>query len=134
MDVVLHLLRYLCDNTCLGDGMYYSDFSRGMLHGLLSDCKDPIEWLVTFSNSSQNNNEDAGCSTVAFYILCMSCCIVDQISKFPDPVALLSAEAEYNEACLACLDIMVSLRMLLDELEKVWKSLVMNPFFLTTGV
>ncbi len=29
--------------------------------------------------------------------------VVEHSSNMPDPVALLSAEAEYNEACLACM-------------------------------
>jgi hypothetical protein len=42
--------------------------------------------------------------------------IVDHSSNMPDPVALSSAEAEYNEACLACMATN-HMSMLLDELE-----------------
>jgi hypothetical protein len=30
--------------------------------------------------------------------------VVEHSSNMPDPVALSSAEAEYNEACLACIN------------------------------
>ena len=41
---------------------------------------------------------------------------MDHSSNMPDPVALSSAEAEYNEACLACMATN-HLAMMLDELE-----------------
>ena len=43
--------------------------------------------------------------------------IVDHSSNVPDPVAMSSAEAEYNEACLACMGT-AHIKMLLEDLEQ----------------
>ncbi len=42
--------------------------------------------------------------------------VVEHSSNMPDPVASLSAEAEYNEACLACMAT-VHLKQFLEDLE-----------------
>ena len=42
--------------------------------------------------------------------------VVEHSSNLPDPVALSSAESEYNKPCSAC-TAMAHLRMFLDELE-----------------
>ena len=42
--------------------------------------------------------------------------VVEHSSNMPDPVALSSAEAEYNEACLACMAAS-HLRQFLEDLE-----------------
>ncbi len=49
-----------------------------------------------FSDSPLNDDQDSGCSTGCFIITYMGG-IVDHSSNLPDPVALSSAEAEYNE-------------------------------------
>jgi hypothetical protein len=73
------------------------------------------ELFLTFSDSSWNDDVDTGRSTGSFLISYMGG-IVDHSSNMPDPVALSSAEAEYNEACLACMATS-HLAMLLYELE-----------------
>ena len=60
------------------------------------------ELFITFSDSSWNDDVDTGRSTGSYLISYMGG-IVDHSSNMPDPVALSSAEAEYNEACLACM-------------------------------
>jgi hypothetical protein len=42
--------------------------------------------------------------------------VVEHSSNMPDPVALPNAEAEYNEACLACMAT-THLRQFLEDLE-----------------
>jgi hypothetical protein len=42
--------------------------------------------------------------------------VVEHSSNMPDPVALSSAEAEYNEACLACMAT-AHLKQFLEDLE-----------------
>jgi hypothetical protein len=53
-----------------------------------------------FSDSSWNDDQDSGRSTGCFIITYMGG-IVDHSSNLPDPVTLSSAEAEYNEGCIA---------------------------------
>jgi hypothetical protein len=58
--------------------------------------------LCTFTNSSWNDDVDTGRSSGHFIIIYMGG-VVEHSSNIPDPVAFSSAEAEYNEACLACM-------------------------------
>ena len=69
------------------------------LFGLTSQptCK---VYLVTFSDSSWNDDVDHGRSTGCFLIVLM-CVVVDHSPNLPDPVALSSAEREYNKCCVA---------------------------------
>jgi hypothetical protein len=71
--------------------------------------------FITFSDSSWNDDIDTGRSTGCFMIICMGG-VVEHSSNMPDPVALSSAEAEYNEACLACVAT-VHLKQFLEDLE-----------------
>jgi hypothetical protein len=71
--------------------------------------------LIAFSDSSWNDDIDTGRSTGCFIIIYMGG-VVDHSSNMPDPVALSSAEAEYNEACLACMAT-AHLRQFLEDLE-----------------
>jgi len=115
MDGLLHLLRYLCGNACVGL-MYYSDVSQSPMHALLSDNKvNTSSLLITFSDSSWNDDMNNGQSTGAFFIFYMRG-IVDHSSDLPDPIVLSSAESEYNQACLACMAT-AHLQMFLNELE-----------------
>ncbi len=56
-----------------------------------------------FTDSSWNDDVDTGRSSGCFMIIYMGG-VVEHSSNMPDPVALSSAEAEYNEACLACIN------------------------------
>ena len=66
-----------------------------------------------------NDDVDAGINTGAFLVFYMEG-LVEHTTNLPDPVALSSAEAEYNEACLACMS-MAHQHKFLYELELVKK-------------
>jgi len=115
---LVHVLRYLRDNSFLGI-TFYSDVERSEIYMMLrsSDIADEVckQLFLTFCDSSWNDDVDTGRSTGCYLISYMGG-IVDHSSNMPGPVALSSAEAEYNEACLACMGT-DHMSMLLDELE-----------------
>jgi hypothetical protein len=102
METLLHLLRYFRDNTYLGL-KFYSDISMSPTTRLLSSngifLDNP---LCTFTDSPWNDDIDTERSSECFMIFYMGG-VVEHSSNMPDPVTLSSAEAEYNEACLACM-------------------------------
>jgi hypothetical protein len=119
-DVLLHLLRYLRNNTLLGI-RFYSDLFRAPLIKMLETQEiQQHHTLFGFSDSSWNDDTDTGRSTGCFILTYMGG-IVDHSSNMPDPVALSSAKAEYNEGCVAFMAAS-HLRMLLYELEGVDES------------
>jgi len=84
--------------------------------GLLSDNKvNTSSLLITFSDSSWNDDMDNCQSTGAFFTFYMGG-IVDHSSNFPDPIALSSAESKYIQASVVCIAT-AHLRMFLNELE-----------------
>jgi hypothetical protein len=112
---MFHLLRYLRDHPLHGLH-FYSDFTRSpILIMLTKEGHTQAHPLFSFSDSSWDDDVDHGRSTGCYIITYMGG-VVDHSSNLPNPVALSSAEAEYNEGCLA---IMASnhLHMLLAELE-----------------
>jgi hypothetical protein len=114
---LLHLLRYLRDNSSYGV-RFYSNLSEAPIYQmLLSQNIEEKHTLFSFTDSSRNDDPDHGRSTGCFIITCMGG-IVDHSSNMPDPVALSSAEAEYNEGCIAFMAAS-HLRMLLCEFEGV---------------
>jgi hypothetical protein len=116
-DVLLHLLRYLRDNALLGI-RFYSDLFRAPLIKMLENQKiQQHHAFFGFSDSSWNDDADTGRSKGCFILTYMGG-IVDHSSKMPDPIALSSAEAEYNEGCVAFMAAS-HLRMLLCELEGI---------------
>jgi hypothetical protein len=76
--------------------------------------------FFAFSDSSWNDDEDSSGSTGCFSITYMGG-ILDHSSNLPDPVALSSAEAVYNEGCIAFMAAS-HYRMLLCELEGIEES------------
>jgi hypothetical protein len=115
MEALLHFLRYLRDNMYLGL-RFYSDISMSPITRLLSSNRISLDNpLITFFGSSWNDDIDTGRSTGCFMIICMGG-VVEHSSNMPDPVALSSAEAEYNEACLACVAT-AHLKQFLEDLE-----------------
>jgi hypothetical protein len=58
------------------------------------------QWLIIISDSSVNDDVHTGRKKGCFLIFYMGG-IVDHSSNIPDPIALSSAEAEYNQACVA---------------------------------
>ena len=116
-EVLIHLLRYLRDTAYLGI-KFYSNFAEApLLHALSSQNIHQHHPFFGFSDSSWNDDPDTGRSTGCFIITYMGG-IVDHSSNMPDPVALSSAEAEYNEGCIAFMAAS-HLRMLLCELEGI---------------
>ena len=73
--------------------------------------------LVVMSDSSWNDDVDTGRSTGCFLIFYMGG-LVDHSSNMPDPVALSSAEAEYNQACVATMALM-HIAMVMNNLESL---------------
>jgi hypothetical protein len=117
---MLHVLRYLRDNSLIGI-KFYSDMKNSPItHMLVAENIQQSYPFFTFSDSSWNDDVDTGRSTGCFIVVYMGG-IVDHSSNLPDPVALSSAEAEYNEGCLAFMATS-HLRMLLCEMEGVCES------------
>ncbi len=111
------MLRYLRDNTLLGI-RFYSDLFREPLMKMLESQKiQQHHAFFGFSDSSWNDDADTGRSTGCFILTYMGG-IIDHSSNMPDPVALSSIEAEYNEGCVAFMAAS-HLRMLLCELEGI---------------
>jgi hypothetical protein len=99
-DALVHVLRYLRDNIFWGL-RFYSDISTSPVHHvLLSNNLPSTDPFITMCDSSWNDDVDHGRSTGCFLIFYMGG-IIDHSSNLPDPIALSSAEAEYNQACLA---------------------------------
>jgi hypothetical protein len=116
-EALLHVLRYLRDNALLGI-KFYSESSQAPLIAMLRGQKiEQVHPFFGFSDSSWNDDADTGRSTGCFIIIYMGG-IVDHSSNMPEPVALSSAEAEYNEGCVAFMAAS-HLRMLLCELEGI---------------
>jgi hypothetical protein len=111
----IHLLRYLRDNPNLGV-TFYSDKKRSPIyHSLMENNIIPRGPLFAFSDLSWNDDVDTGRSTGCYPIINMGG-VVDHSSNLPDPVALSSAEAEYNKPCL-CGMAVTHLKMLLNDME-----------------
>jgi hypothetical protein len=116
-EALLHLLRYLRDNSLYGV-RFYSNLSDAPIYQmLLSQNIEERHSFFGFTDSSWNDDPDHGRSTGCFIITYMGG-IVDHSSNVPDPVALSSAEAEYNEGCVAFMTAS-HLLMLLCEFEGV---------------
>jgi hypothetical protein len=116
-EAMLHTLRYLRDNSLIGI-KFYSDMNDSPIsHMLIAENIQQNHPFFTFSDSSWNDDIDSGRSTGCFIIVYMGG-IVDHSSNLPDPVALSSAEAEYNEGCIAFMATS-HLRMLLCEMEGI---------------
>jgi hypothetical protein len=114
-EALIHLLRYLCDNNNYGT-CFYSDIKESpMYQMLLQQNISEKHSFFGFADASWNDDQDNGRSTGCFIITYMGGAI-DHSSNMPDPVALLSAKAEYNEGCI---NFMAArhLRMLLCKLE-----------------
>ncbi len=104
MEAVLHLLRYLTDNMYLGL-KFYSDITMSPITRLMSSNGIYLDNpLCTFTDSSWNDDIYTGRSSGCFMIFYMGG-VVEHHSNMPDPVALSSDEAKYNEACLDCIAI-----------------------------
>jgi len=114
-EAILHLLRYLRDNIYLGL-RFYSDVKDSPIYKNLRDNNiNETGLLLAYSDSSWHDDVDSGRSTGCYLIAYMGG-IVDHSSNMPGPVAMSSAEAEYNEACLATMGLS-HIQMFENELE-----------------
>jgi hypothetical protein len=99
---LIHLLRYLSQHTQYGL-TFYSNIEDAPIYKMLKENKiTPSRKLFTFTDSSWDDDFDTSRSTGG-YIIFYQGGVVDHSSNMPIPVAMSSAEAEYNEACLACM-------------------------------
>ena len=97
---MVHLLHYLRDNVYVGL-KYYHDMRDAPVTELLRQAELEVEnSMVVFSDSSWQDCPDTGRSTGCFLTLYQGG-VVDHHTHMPVPVALSSAEAEYNYACVA---------------------------------
>ena len=99
---IQHLLHHIRCNHAFGL-TYYSEVLDSPLAKLLfSNNIDPLEYpIFVFADSSWQDCPDTGRSTGGYHIFLQGN-IIDSAKTFPTPVALSSAEAEYNNACCAC--------------------------------
>jgi hypothetical protein len=114
-NTLIHLLWYLCDNNNYGI-WFIANYSESPLYHHLASNKLPTDKkLIVMSDSSWNHDVDTRRSTGCFLILYMGG-VIDHSSNMPDPVALSSAEAEYNQACVATMALL-HISMVMNNLE-----------------
>ncbi len=114
-DALVHLLRYLRDNNHYGI-RFFSDFSRSPIWTHLWNNNLPTDQLlITMCDSSWNDDVDTGRSTGCFMIFYTGG-IIDHSSNMPDPIAMSSAEVEYNQACVATMALL-HISMILNNFE-----------------
>ena len=104
LDCALHLLCYLHDNQEYGI-RFYSDWKHSNIYHVLEsnkiECKNK---LVAMSDSSWQDCLDTGKSTGG-YLIFFSGGLIRFSSNVPSPVAMSSAESEYNQGCLASMEV-----------------------------
>jgi hypothetical protein len=97
---LMHTLHHVRCHHLVGI-TFYSDVMDAPVSRLMFEYGvDPTVPLVTYSDSSWQDCPDTGRSTGG-YLIFMQGGVVDAASSVPDPVALSSAEAEYNMCCVA---------------------------------
>ena len=98
----LALLRHLRCNTRTGGITYYSDLAKAPVTKLLTSIGTPTDFpLVMFTDSSWQDCPDISRSTGCYgcYLVYCHGGVIDGASfVLPDPIALSSAEAEYQIA------------------------------------
>jgi hypothetical protein len=113
---LFHVLRYLRDHPYYGI-TFYGELSDAPIYKMLKsiDLETKAPFLM-MSDSSWNDDVDTGRSTGMFEGFYQGGC-VDHSSNMPDPIALSTAESEYNQSCLACMAA-DHLTMLLAEIDR----------------
>jgi hypothetical protein len=112
---LIHLLCYLCNNNNYGIHFYSNIEESPMYQMLLQQNISEKHSFFGFADSSWNDDQDNGRRT-GFFIITYMGGAIDHSSNMPYPIALSSAEAEYNEGCIAFMAAN-HLRMLLCKLE-----------------
>ena len=94
---VKHLLMHLACNRLKCGVTFYSDVTRSPIYQLVKENTDanPDAPIIMFTDSSWQDCPDTGRSTGCYQIYQQGG-IVDAASFVPNPVAMSSAEAEYN--------------------------------------
>ena len=120
---LIHLLRYIRDNTTLGL-KYYAYINDVPVTDLLRQSNIKTKnHLIDFSDSSWQDFPDTGRSTGA-YIIFYQGGPIDHGTHVPGPVAQSSAESECSASCTAGMAL-AHFRMLIHELLKkdpdIWK-------------
>jgi hypothetical protein len=97
-----HLLHHIRCNHTFGLRYYSNVLDSPLAELLFSQNIDPLTSpFFVFADSSWQDCQDTGRSTGGYHVFYQGN-IVDSAMTFPVPVALSSAEAEYNNACMAC--------------------------------
>jgi hypothetical protein len=99
---MVHLFHHVRCHHLFGLTFYSDIADAPVAHLLFEYGVDPSAPLITFPDSSWQDCLDTGCSTGG-YVVFMQGGVVDSASSMPDPVALLSCEAEYNQASVAAM-------------------------------
>ncbi len=113
-EAMLHVVRYLCNNSFIGIMFYSNMMEAPITRMLIAENIQQDHPFFTFSDSLCNDDVDSGRSIGCLVVVYMGGFIVYS-SNFPDPVALSLAEAEYNVGCIAFIATS-HLRMLLCEM------------------
>ena len=110
---LVHLSRYIKDNKTLVL-KYYADMNDAPVSDLLrQDSIKTDNQFMAFSDSSWQDCPDTGRSTGA-YIIFYQGGPIDHFKHVSGPVAQLSAESQYNEACTSGMTL-AHFRMLIHE-------------------
>ena len=96
---IMHTLHHIRCNHLFGLTFYSNVMDAPVARLLFEHGVDPTAPLIAFTDSSWQDCPDSGRSTGG-YVLFYQGGVVDSASAMPDPVALSSAEAEYNQACV----------------------------------
>jgi Reverse transcriptase (RNA-dependent DNA polymerase) len=97
---IYHLLQHVRCHHLMGL-TYYSDISTAPVSRLLFEYGIESDMPCTvFCDSSWQDDQDTGRSTGGYHIFCQGG-IIESATTLPDPVAMSSAEAEYNNSCVA---------------------------------
>ena len=115
LECIVHVLRYLRDNSNYGIKYYHKKEESPLYSLLKTNNIDTSQELIMFTDSSWQDEIDTSKSTGCYMIMFQGG-VVDHSSNIPDPIAMSSAEAEYNEACLGAMG-GAHVKMLLEDLE-----------------
>jgi hypothetical protein len=99
-EAIYHLLQHIrCYH--LNGLTYYSDIATAPVSRMLFEYGiDPDMPCTVFCDSSWQDDLDTGRSTGGYHIFCQGG-VIESATTLPDPVAMSSAEAEYNNSCVA---------------------------------
>jgi hypothetical protein len=59
--------------------------------------------MFTFCDSSRDDDDHGISRSTGVFLIVYQDGVVDHSSNIPEPVVMISAEAEYTESCMACM-------------------------------